>query len=70
MATKVFQYTDQKIRWPRNSYEILENDRKFDQYSDQKIRWPWNSYEILKDFDQIYLQELDDYRILVKFFND
>ena len=30
----------------------------------------WNSYEILKDFDQIYLQELDDHRILVKFFND
>ena len=32
------QYSDQTIRCPRKSYDILENDRKFDQYSDQKIR--------------------------------
>ena len=28
LQEKFNQYSDQKIRWPRNSYEILENYRK------------------------------------------
>ena len=56
------QYTDQKIRWPQNSDEILVNDRKFDQCSDQKIRWPWNSYWILARY--ILIRKLDDHRIV------
>jgi hypothetical protein len=59
-----------KARWPQNFYKILLGFWSEFCSSNQKIRWPWNSYEILKDFDQIYLQELDDHRILVKFFND
>ena len=52
------QYSNQKIRWPLNSFNILirklDDHRilmKFyrnDQYSDQKVRWPQNSYEIIK----------------------
>ena len=46
------QYSDQTIRWLRNPYEILANDRKFDQYSDQKIlktiEFLWNSRRMIR----------------------
>ena len=59
-----------KAKWPQIFYKILLGFWSEFYSLNQKIRWQWNSYEILKDFDQIYLQELDDNRILVKFFRD
>ena len=44
-----------------HSYEILENDRKG--LTNILIRL-LDDHEILKDFDQNYLQELDDHGIL------
>ena len=39
--------------------------KKFDQYSDQII-----NQEMFKDFDQNYLQEIVDHRILILDFKD
>ena len=44
-----------------HSYEILENDRKG--LTNILIRL-LDDHEILRDFDQNYLQELDDHGIL------
>ena len=71
-----------KIRWPRNSYEILQEFRS-------KFWWQAlvsnnsNDYQILQEiddhgilmkfqdnFDQNSFQEIDDYGILMKFFKD
>jgi hypothetical protein len=69
------QYSDQKIRWPRKSYQNYF----------ERIRWPRNSCEILQEFwsefwwpalvsrnsdDYRILQKLDDHGIFVKFFQD
>ena len=69
-----------KIRWLWNSFEILQG---FWSDIFLKIKWPRNCYEILQGFwsefwlsaivsnnsdDYEILQELDDNRILVKFF--
>ena len=45
------------------SWNSRKWQKKFDQYSDQIIRWPLN-------FDQNYLQEIDDKRILILDFKD
>ena len=70
-----------RLKWPQNSFEILQGF-----WSDifLKIKWPRNSYEILQGWSEFWLsavvsnnsddyeilQELDDNRILVKFFWD
>ena len=54
-------------RWPWNSYEILENDRK--SLTNILIRL-LDNHEIFKDFDQNYLQEIVDHRILILDFKD
>ena len=71
-----------RLRWPQNSFEILQG---FWSDIFLKIKWPRNSYEILQGFwsefwlsaivsnnsdDYEILQELDDNRILVKFFDN
>ena len=71
-----------RLRWPQNSSEILQG---FWSDIFLKIEWPRNSYEILQGFwsefwlsaivsnnsdDYEILQELDDNRILAKFFWD
>ena len=70
-----------RLRWPQNSFEILQG---FWSDIFLKIKWPRNSYEILQGFwsefwlsaivsnnsdDYEILQELDDNRILVKFWD-
>ena len=54
-------------RWPWNSYKILENDRK--SLTNILIRL-LDNHEIFKDFDQNYLQEIVDHRILILDFKD
>ena len=54
-------------RWPWNSYEILENDRK--SLTNILIRL-LDDHEIFKDFDQNYLQEIVDHGILILDFKD
>ena len=54
-------------RWPWNSYEILENDRK--SLTNILIRL-LDDNEIFKDFDQNYLQEIVDHGILILYFKD
>ena len=54
-------------RWQWNSYEILENDRK--SLTNILIRL-LDDHEIFKDFDQNYLQEIVDHRILILDFKD
>ena len=70
------------LRWPQNSFEFLQ---RFWSDNFLKIKWPRNCYEILQGFwsefwlsaivsnnsdDYEILQELDDNRILAKFFWD
>ena len=54
-------------RWPWNSYEILDNDRK--SLTNILIRLLDNR-ENCKGFDQNYLQEIVDHRILILDFKD
>ena len=53
--------------WPWNSCEILENDRK--SLTNILIRL-LDNHEMFKDFDENYLQEIVDHRILILDFKD
>ena len=77
MTKKLGQFSDQRIRWPQNSWDSRKWQEKFDQYSYQKIKWLQNSYEILIyvvrwlwNSYSIRIQNWDDHRTLILDFKD